>query len=209
MVKDEVKHEQMKGDSCKLIIYGELPDKVLVDMVCAGDPGAEIYLFTDTKYISKIEYHMRKIFKKGETRLDECTNEIYLYLKRKDWRKLKQYEGRNDATLATWLSTVERRFLLAQRNRWILELGLLERYRDEIIGNREDNYKEDIENETAVKKTLNKMPNLRYRSILIKRYYMNMEPAGMAQEMGVSIDYFYVLHGRAKEQFKKYYRKED
>jgi hypothetical protein len=197
MVKDDVKHQKMKDDSGKSIVYGELPDKELVDMVCAGDSGAEIYLFTDTKYISKIEYHMRRIFKKGETSLDECINEVYLYLKRKDWKKLKQYEGRNGATLATWLSTVERHFLVTKRMRWILELDLLERYRD------------DMEKETAIKVTLNKMPNLRYRSILIKLYYMNMEPTGLAQEMKVSIDYFYVLHGRAKEQFKKYYRKGD
>jgi DNA-directed RNA polymerase specialized sigma24 family protein len=211
MVETNIKNKEKKNDSDKPkpVDYSLLPDKELVDFVCNNDRGAIKHLFTDSKYVSIIDRHCRELFRDGEMELHDCVNEIYIYLQKendgKEWARLRQYEGRNGAKLSTWLSGVAWNFLIKKKERMIREWERLNKYVDEVIKNGTGKDKDENDLQKAVRETLNKMPNLRYRSILIRCYIIGRELKDVAKEDGIDIKYFYVLHDRAKKQFETYY----
>jgi RNA polymerase sigma factor (sigma-70 family) len=176
--------------------YSGLTDKQLLEKIYSGDKKAETFLFC-VKCISVINYCMRKFFDGEQMQLDEGVNEIYIYMKKDDWYKLKQYRGRNDASIKTWLSRIAYHFFLNMHKK----MKKLENF------NLEEPYQDDSEQYEQIRKVLSMMSTDRYRIILIKMYYEGKTREEVAEEMNVSIDYFYVLYRRAKEQFKEQFNK--
>ncbi|MDR2384265.1 MAG: sigma-70 family RNA polymerase sigma factor [Tannerella sp.] len=182
----------------ELEYYSGLMDRQLLEKIYSGDKKAETYLFC-VKCVSVINYCMRKFFDNQQMQLDEAVNEIYIYIKKDNWYKLRQYGGRNNASIKTWISTVAYNFFLNLHKKMNAEMqkkvNLPEPCNDESEQNKQ------------IRKALFGMPNDRYKIILIKMYYENKTREKVAEEMNVSIDYFYVLYRRAKEQFKEQFNK--
>ncbi|MDR1602535.1 MAG: sigma-70 family RNA polymerase sigma factor [Tannerella sp.] len=189
----------------ELKYYFGLTDKQLQEAIYSGDKKAEIYLFF-VKCAPVIEYQTRRFFKGEQMQLDEAIHELYIYLKKDDWKKLRQYEGRNNASIKTWMSTIARNFFLDLHNRRIPPEIPIDDVKP-LWSSREDREDREISerNRMIVNKTLLAMPNERYRNILIKLYFEGKTCKELAIEMGVSQDYFYVLSGRAEKQFREYY----
>jgi RNA polymerase sigma factor (sigma-70 family) len=192
MTQEELKH------------YSLLTDKQLQEAIYSGDKKAEIYLFC-VKCAPVIEHQMRRFFNGEQMQLDEAIHEIYICLKKNGWKRLKQYEGRNNASIKTWMSTIARNFFLDLYNRRIVHEMPIDA--KPLWSSREDREDREISewNRRIVNKTLLSMPNARYRNILIKQYYEGKTCEELATEMDVSRDYFYVLSGRAEKQFREYY----
>ena len=58
------------------------------------------------------------------------------------------------------------------------------------------------ERQIAVEDALERMPNARYRRVLIGLYHDKSSPKMMAEEMGITLSNFYNLHRRALNQLR-------
>ena len=54
----------------------------------------------------------------------------------------------------------------------------------------------------AMREALDRMPNARYRQVLIDLYYERRTPWILAEEMGITLPNFYNLHHRALNQLR-------
>jgi RNA polymerase sigma factor (sigma-70 family) len=180
--------------------YAQLTDGQLLEKIYSGNKKAETYLFCE-KCAPVINYSMRKFFSNEQMLLDEAINEIYIYIQKDDWYKLKQYKGQNNASIKTWMSAVAYNFFLNLRKKTNAEMEV------EIKIDLAEPNQDESDQTPQIKRALSKMPNDRYRIILIKIFYKNKTREEVAAEMGVSIDYFYVLYSRAKEQFREQFNK--
>jgi DNA-directed RNA polymerase specialized sigma subunit len=189
MTKEELKY------------YSLLTDSQLLEEIYSGNKKAETYLFCE-KCISVIHYHVRRTINKNQMQTDEAIHEFYLYMKDDDWHRLKQYEGRNNASVKTWISVVAFRFFL-QLHKDINKTSMNKVDLSKIDSLNNIEYDEQYQ---KVKEALLNMPNVRYRNILIKMYYEGKTRKETADEMNVGINYFYVLHQRAENQFKEFYK---
>jgi RNA polymerase sigma factor (sigma-70 family) len=92
-------------------------EKELLDQIFAGEPGAFEALLARYRglifaIISAPGFDFPRDY------LDDIFQSFVVALSRNDYRKLRSFEGRNAATLATFLQVVATRFALDERRRW-------------------------------------------------------------------------------------------
>lgn len=134
----------------------------------------------------------------GRVEYDEMVSELYLFLARDDWRRLRTFDARNGCTLKTWLSTVAWRFFLGHR-RWFSTLP----------GDSPEDCpccsSNEVMDRVDVRMTLDAMPNHRYAeavNLLVLRGY---EPKEVAELWHTNVSNVYNIRHRAINQFRECY----
>ena len=142
--------------------------------------------------ISKIfDYHVE---------IDELISEFYIYLKEKDWHKLRQFDYR--CQLKTWISVIAVRFFLKRRAKLIENESSEHLIIEQITENHDILFSEG-----DIKNLLNGL-NERYRSVIQKLILEDREPQKVADEMGITVDNLYNIKRRALLQFYRIIKKE-
>lgn len=177
-------------------------------MIIAANIEAAEYLIC-IKCISTIEHYWRRLLL-NFWKLEEAINAVYLLLSENDYHRLRKYEGRNGATLETYISKIVCNYFLneAKKEREWREGKYSDMDWDKIIREvQDDSIDEDEKTRKirAVEETLQRMPNERYKFILQKKIYENKEPEKIAKELGISTDVYYNKFLLAKKQFEQLY----
>lgn len=132
----------------------------------------------------------------GRVEYDEMVSELYIFLARDDWRRVRTFEARNGCSLKTWLSTVAWRFFVGHRRRFT---SLPEECLEECpcYTSRADGM--------DVRMVLKAMPNHRYAeavNLLVLRGYEAKEVAVLWH---TNVSNVYNIRHRAIDQFRECY----
>jgi RNA polymerase sigma factor (sigma-70 family) len=183
-------------------------DLKLLDRIISGDKNAAEYLIC-IRCIAIIEYYLRCFFDKDQMELEEAINEIYLFLAENDWHRLKQFAGRNGASLKTYISTIVRNYFLNEKYKMEKSLVEKEGWNDSIIDKIPDDnmdFEKSMDLQIRVKETMKRMPNKRYKFILYQNYFENRTPKEIAEKLGISLAVYYNKFRLAKKQFEEIYK---
>ncbi len=173
-----------------------LSDKDIVDGLLANDERIVYYLFYE-KCSVMFSYIIKSIFKYHIDR-DELISELYIYLKRDDWHKVRNFNYQSKFT--TWLSVVAVRFFIQRR-------GSLIDYTSNIAPvdmttipdiestTRFDLFIDKIDLYTAI----NKLTNPRERFALFAIDIEGRDEEDVAIDLGVSVANLYNIKSRAKK----------
>ncbi len=134
----------------------------------------------------------------GRVEYDEMVSELYLFLARDNWRRLRTFNARNGCSLKTWLSTVAWRFFLGHR-KWFSTLP----------GDEPEEFpccpSKEMADRVDVRMVLEAMPNHRYAeavNLLVLRGY---EPKEVAELWHTNVSNVYNIRHRAIDQFRECY----
>ncbi|MDR0371736.1 MAG: DUF1492 domain-containing protein [Prevotellaceae bacterium] len=185
----------------------ELRDAIINDADEEKSRQAIEYLLCK-KCIATIEFHLRRFFNENEMELNEAVSEVYLYLAEKNWHKLRQFTGRNGASLKTYISTVVRNYFQNKA-----EKTWKEPQKQLINDNTENNipdktetfdFGESLNTKVKIEKTLERMSNIRYRTIL-QMLYEDKKPNEIAAKLGIGMPVYYNKFRLARKQFEELY----
>ena len=170
-------------------------DRQIVDGILNNDKKLIGYFF-NKKCSKLLSYIILNVF---DGHVDKCelVSELYLYLAKDDWYKVRQFDFRSK--LMTWLSVVAIRFFQKKREELIENQSseaLIEQNR---ISTTETMA---IENRIDINKAISLVPNPRYRMVIEKLDLEELVPDELADEMGVTVDNLYNIHRRALLQLK-------
>lgn len=179
-------------------------DQMIIRGLKSSDPEVHsrcVYriFYEDAKpLLSSIQFALFK----GTIEYDELVNELYLYLSRNGWRILDSFQGRNGARLSTWLSHVSWHFFMnyyrkGNRVDYLDDLGVFDRQVSTISI---DEMRMDIE------RTLSKMSNERYVSVIRLLIIEGRETEAVAKMLDTSIQNVYNLKHRAIASFIELYQ---
>lgn len=169
-----------------------MTDLELRDALIHGDEEVtKEFFFTTCRplFISII----RRVFN-YEVDYDECINELYLYLREDDARRLKQFEGRS--TIFQWMKIVATRFFISIHHKVIDDRStshLLDRTAKQGEVSHETRNDARIDMDIL----LNKMPNPRYAMVLRRLIIEDADPQDVAEEMDIKIENLYNIKKRA------------
>lgn len=169
-----------------------MTDLELRDALIRGDEEVtKEFFFTTCRplFISII----RRVFN-YEVDYDECINELYLYLREDDARRLKQFEGRS--TIFQWMKIVATRFFIYIHHKVIDDRStshLLDRTAKQGEVSHETRNDARIDMDIL----LNKMPNPRYAMVLRRLIIEDADPQDVAEEMDIKIENLYNIKKRA------------
>ena len=143
-----------------------------------------------------VEYIAHAMFDDNVER-NELVNELFLYLQHNDWHKVRQFDFRSK--LITWVSVVAVRFFQKMR------MQMIETTSIDTLNNQESIYKDALENEKAymaLYRTIQQMPNPRYKKVIIELELNQRKPEIVAKSMNITVDNLYNIRRRARLQFK-------
>lgn len=160
------------------------------------------YLFCD-KCSKMLSYISASIF---DHNVDskELLSELFLYLAKDNWSKLRQFEFRS--SLMTWLSVVSIRFFQKKRGLMIESDNSAVQLLDNRIINRQSTNSDaylDVHN------AINNIKNPRYRDVIIALDIEGYTVEEYAQKIGITIANLYNLHRRALVHLRTIMEKED
>lgn len=183
--------------------YDLYTDKQLVEGLIHNDKPMIEYFFCQ-KCSRLFSYIVYSIYG-GMATVNELVNEFYLYIAADNWKKVRQFDFRSK--LMTWIGVVAVRFFQKRRE------ALIENNSREAQIGQTTNFKYysmPIDETIDVRQAINRMPNARYRSVVVKLDLQDELPEKLAAEMGISVDNLYNVHRRALLQLKLIMsRKED
>ncbi len=167
-------------------------DLQLVNGLFAGD-SLVIEYFMCRKCRSIFDYILFSVFN-NHINPDELISELFLYLSSNDWAKLRLFDYRSKLT--TWVSIVAVRFFLKKRDE------LIETHQISPLITKEQGFNPGakIDRRMDLMAALNRMPNARYRKVLIDLNLKDRAPETVAREMKITIDNLYNIHRRAQAQ---------
>lgn len=170
-------------------------DQEIVAAIIKNDRKMIEYLFCD-KCSALISYIAYSIF---DNRVDrrELISELFLYIAKDDWYKLKQFDFRS--SLMTWMSVVAIRFFQKKRDE------LIEKEPDDILSNKIRGIYQPFsakERQIDMRNALEKMKNKRYKEVIYELDLKDARPEDYAKSHGITVDNLYNLHRRALLQLK-------
>lgn len=177
-------------------------DREIVAAVIKNDRAMIEYLFCN-KCSSLLSYIAYSIF---DNRVDrrELVSELFLYIAKDDWYKLKQFDFRS--SLMTWMSVVATRFFQKKREE------LLEKESEEtLLLMIRETYQphSSKERQIDVRNALDKMTNARYKDVIYELDFKDVRPEDYAMKIGITVDNLYNLHRRALLQLKSIMNKKE
>lgn len=181
-----------------------LDDHELIDGILNNDSRTINYFFN--KKCSKLfGYIIINVFDNNLEKKEELANELFIYLAKDNWHKVRQFDFRSQ--LMTWISVVAVRFFQKKRKE------LLERTTTIALNDKmwqEQSSSISIEQRMDIHSALKKMPNARYRQVIEVLDLQDVQPEKLAKEMNITIDNLYNIHRRALVQLRLVMgRKED
>ena len=183
--------------------YDLYTDEQIVNGILQGDRPLTEYFFHE-KCSKLLAYILYSIF---DGRQDYCAleSELFLLIAQDNWYKLRQFEYRS--SLLTYITVIAVRFFQRKRAELIdssLGDALLEKHHQTM------NTSFSVERRIDIEQALERMPNERYRKVIVALDLQEMRPEHLAEEMGVTVDNLYNIHRRALLQLKLIMnRKED
>lgn len=185
-----------------LMDYGNYTDRDIVNALIENDESVIDWLF-HRKCSSLLNYIISSVFH-GNVDREELVNELYLYLADSDWYKVRQFDYRS--RLTTWLSVVAVRFFIKKRGQ------LSENSASEYLNVHkqiQEGHAAPVECLVDVRSALEKMPNERYRRVIIALDLHDRAPESVAEELNITMDNLYNLHRRAKLQLRMVIREKE
>lgn len=178
-------------------------DKEIIDGILANDERIiQHFFFRECKPL--FAYIVRSVFD-GRQEINELINELYLYLQHDDWYKVRQFDYRSK--LITWISVVAIRFFQKKRA-LMIDSDPIETLYDQNTFLQETSVNQD--SGMDVRKAIDKMPNERYKYVIVELELKEREPEELAKEMHITIDNLYNIRRRARLQLRTIMaRKED
>ncbi len=178
-------------------------DEEIVDGILRNDSAIiEHFFFRECKPL--FAYIIRSIFD-GNQEINELVNELYLYLRHDDWYKVRQFDYRSK--LITWISVVAIRFFQKKRALMIDVEPIETLYNQNTLWH---DYGVGQDKWLDVHNAIEKMPNERYRHVIVELELKERDPEELAQEMNITIDNLYNIRRRARLQLRTIMvRKED
>lgn len=182
-----------------------LTDHQLIEYLVAGESWAVEYLFYD-KCRAMFDYIIREVFRGGVQR-DELINELFLFLSRDNWRRVRQF--RAESRFTTWLSVVAVRFFLAKRNE------LIDSDRNNSLNERDINNVpcrfgyDDFVAKIDLYNLIGRLSNPRDRYVLLALDIYGHSIEEVAAELGVTVDNLYNIRRRAKERLSNIVKQRD
>jgi len=174
-----------------MAIFDNFSDKDWVEYLMKNDPDA-IVAFFYKKHVKLFAYNLRKIFSYKVDIRDYIT-EFYLHLEADNWKRLKTYQ--TDYSLVAWLSTVSYRFF--------------KNYKMSMIDSKEFDTISEWDSQTEawicqsdlglkhdIMKAIEQIKNERDREIAGLIFIEGWEAAEVAQQFGLTVDYFYTVKNR-------------
>lgn len=172
-----------------------MTDREIVNGILNGDEEIIKYFFF-TKCSRLFTYIILSVFG-GKTDKNELMNELFLYLAKDDWHKLKEFDFRS--SLLTWISVVAVRFFTKKRN-LLIEKESTEALIKEEIMDFEDLTRTIIKIDLEM--AINNMSNKRYKEIIIRLDIHEIPYETVAKDLGVTVSNLYNIHRRALAQLK-------
>lgn len=187
---------------CKEKKINSFTDQEIVVSIVKNDRAMIEYLFCD-KCSSLLSYIAYSIF---DNRVDrrELVSELFLYIAKDDWYKLKQFDFRS--SLMTWISVVAIRFFQKKRDE------LSEKDSEEtLLLKIKEVYQpySSKERQMDVRSAIEKMKNERYKDVIYELDFKDMKPEEYAERHGITVDNLYNLHRRALLQLKSIMNKKE
>ncbi len=183
--------------------YDLYNDEQIVNGILQGDRSLTEYFFHQ-KCSRLLAYILYNVFG-GQQDVRALESELFLHIAHNDWYKLRQFEYRS--SLLGYISVIAVRFFQRKRAELIdspLGDALLEKHHQTM------NTSFSVERRIDIEKALERMPNERYRKVIVALDLQEMCPEQLAEEMNVTVDNLYNIHRRARLQLKLIMnRKED
>ncbi len=189
-------------------------DRQLLKKCISGDKEASglfVQRFSDLVYRSVQYTFISKHVKFNHNDLEDLHNTVFVQLFENQCRKLKQYEGRNGCSLATWVRTLTVRIILNHirkkgvdsmegRNRLIPldDLPELREKREEPL-----TLLEKSEQESLVRDGILKLPP-RDRMLIKLHFEQGLSLPEVAETMRISVKNAYTVKHRAIQKLKSY-----
>ena len=183
--------------------YKDYDDRQLVAAILNNEIGAIQYFFNE-KCSGLFAYIIVNTFD-GNVAKQDLTQELFWYLAKNNWYKLRQFDFRSK--LITWVTVVAVRFFQKKRKELIENSGSAP-LNDKMW--QEQSRAISIERRMDLHNALAKMPNARYRKVIEVLDLQEIRPEILAEEMKVTVDNLYNIHRRALLQLRLVMgRKED
>ena len=173
----------------------KLSDKELVEGMVNNNNDIIAYFFFEkcTSMFHSINHTVYQ--RKAEVK--ELINELYLYLRADDWRKLRQFDYR--VQLMTWVCTVAKHFFL-NKQAAMMEYESIEELSYEP---RAEHDEDQMYHRLEVENLILGLQNQRYRFVLQKLFLEEVETQQLAEEMGIIVDNLYNIKSRALKNMKQ------
>ena len=183
--------------------YDLYDDHALVDGILNNDRRLIEYFF-NKKCSGLFAYIIVNIFD-GNVDKRDLMQELFLYLAKNDWYKVRQFDFRSK--LMTWVTVVAVRFFQKKRKELMEKSSPAslndKMWQDYSSGN-------VIDRRIDISTALRHMPNTRYRKVIEALDLQEVRPEILAEEMNITVDNLYNIHRRALLQFRLIMgRKED
>lgn len=177
-----------------------LDDSAIVNGLLSGDDSV-IHYFFHKKCSKTFNYIIDSVFN-GNAEYNELVNELYLYISKDDWKKLRLFEYRS--SLITWVSVVATRFFIKKRD------ALIENDSSETLLLKNDTpVSFALSTKIDIQRALQNMPNERYKMVLFRLYFDGISPTDLAKNMNINVENLYNIHRRALAQLKLHMGKKE
>lgn len=176
---------------------GPEADKVYIQALTRSDnEGCHRFFYQE---IGGILHRIRMEVLQGRVKVDEMVNELYIYLSKDGWSKLKGFDGRNGCRLRTWMIPVAWRFFINARRRLLCG----ESPDEPLCHEAEAAIDDDLRIQIAIDVTsvLKRMSNRRYAEIIRLLLIEGYAPQDVADMLDIRVENVYNLKRRAVCQF--------
>ncbi|MHA2039239.1 MAG: RNA polymerase sigma factor [Promethearchaeota archaeon] len=146
--------------------------------------------------------------------VEDIYHSIFLSLIEKNYRKLRQYEGRDQCTFTSWIQVISKNhtinFIKAQKHHVSLDddkdetRPLIEKMHDNKVS--VPDQMESMEDKRIIKKAINDLP-LSDRLFMKLYYVKELPPDEIANIMNVSVNTIYSKKKRTPEKIEKILKK--
>lgn len=171
--------------------FDSFTDKQIVDGILNNDKRLIEYFFC-RKCSKLLSYILANVFE-GNIDERELVSELFLYIAKDDWYKIRQFDFRSKLT--TWLSVVAIRYFQKKREELIEKPST-----DHLINKPKGKVhspESKINRRMDIRTSLDKMSNERYRMVIEKLDLCEIAPEQLAKEMNITVDNLYNIHRRA------------
>lgn len=184
--------------------YDFYDDHALVDGILNNDRRLIEYFF-NKKCSNLFGYIIINVFDNNVADEKELANELFLYLAKNDWHKVRQFDFRSK--LMTWVTVVAVRFFQKKRE-LLMEKTSPSALNDKMWQDHSAGI--TIDRRVDMRTALQQMPNARYRKVIEVLDLQDVRPELLAEEMNITVDNLYNIHRRALVQLRLVMgRKED
>lgn len=166
----------------------------MVDLLLENDESVVQYVFYD-KYKALLRYNAAKAAGSKSVALDDLVQELYLFLSKNDWEKLRKYDA--ECPFINWFSVVSYRFFKDFTHSMIdsAQNVPISDMNDHTISMAGTSWIETMMMD--VKAAIAKLHPPRDREIVEALVLNEEEPAEVAQKFNVTVDNLYNIKRRA------------